>query len=197
MAQPLAAYDARRMKLTIHTTNTAPDESRPVLEGIQADLGFIPNLAASTATSPALLAGFDGLRRAVAATKVDPVDREVAGLATGVVVGNRYGVAFHSTVLANLGVDEDDLAAMRAGRAPSGETRAAVYEFAKAVAETRGRVDQSVIDRLTATGASHADVLDLLTECAFASLVGLIDNLAGGVTLDPFLAPRAWTGEGH
>jgi len=185
------------MELIIHTTRTAPDESRPVLEGIQADLGFVPNLAASTAASPALLTGFDGLRRAVASTRVDPVDREVAGLATGVVVGNRYGVAFHSTMLANLGVDEDDLAAMRAGRAPSDKRSAAVYEFAKAVADNRGRVDDAVIERLDTAGVSEADILDLLTECAFASLVGLIDNLAGGVTLDPFLAPRAWRGEEH
>ncbi len=128
---------------------------------------------------------------------MDPVDREVAGLATGVVVGNRYGVAFHSTRLASLGVGEDDLTAMRAGRTPSGEGRAAVYDFATAVAQTRGRVDQAVVDRLTATGASAADALDLLAECAFATLVGLVDNLAGGVALDPFLVPNAWDGGGH
>lgn len=185
------------MELTIHTITTAPDESRPVLEGIESDFGFVPNLAGAAAASPALLAGFDGLRRAAAATKVDPVDREVAGLATGVAVGNRYGVAFHSTRLAGLGVDEHDLTAMRSGRAPSEEPRAAVYDFAKAVAETRGRVGQAVVDRLTATGASEAVVLDLFTECAFATVVGLVDNLAGGVTLDPFLEPRAWGGARH
>src|SRR4051794_613876 len=102
------------MHLPIHTAQTAPDESRAILEGIEADLGFVPNLAGVAAGSPALGAGFDGLRRAVAAAKIDPVEREVAGLATGVAVGNRYGVAFHSTVLANLGVGENDLAAMRA-----------------------------------------------------------------------------------
>ena len=54
------------MQLTILTTDDAPAESRPVLNGITADLGLVPNLAAATAASPALLAGFDGLRRAVA-----------------------------------------------------------------------------------------------------------------------------------
>jgi hypothetical protein len=32
-----------------------------------------------------------------------------------------------------------------------------------------------------------------MAECAFASLVGLMDNLAGRVELDEFLAPRAWS----
>jgi hypothetical protein len=30
-------------------------------------------------------------------------------------------------------------------------------------------------------------------ECAFASLVGLIDNIAGHVELDAFLQPQAWS----
>jgi alkylhydroperoxidase family enzyme len=182
------------MDLTIHTMQTAPDEARPVLDGIHADLGFVPNLAGVAAESPALVAGFDALRRAVLAAKIDPVDREVAGLAVGVAVENHYGVAFHSTVLARLGVGEDDLTAMRAGSPPAAARQAAVYEFARAFVTGRGKVDDAVVKRLTAAGASTADVLDLVTECAFASLVGLVDNLAGGVTLDPFLAPRAWTG---
>lgn len=178
------------MRLTIHTSESAPAASRPVLDGIRADLGFVPNLAASVAASPALLQGFDGLRRAVAG--IDPVDREIAGLSTGVAVDNHYGVAFHSTVLASLGVAEDDLDAMRAGSPPAGERRAAVYEFARECVTRRGDVSDATLDRLTATGATTADILDLVAECTFASLVGTVDTLAGRVALDPFLEPRAW-----
>jgi alkylhydroperoxidase family enzyme len=177
------------------TIRTAPAESQPILDGIEADLGFVPNLAATVAASPALLAGFDGLRRAAAATKLDPVEREVAGIAVGVAVDNRYGVAFHTTRLASLGVAEDDLAAMRDGRPPAGSRTAAVYDFAQAVATMRGKVDAGIVDRLTAEGASTSDMLDVVTECAFATLVGLVDNLAGGVPLDAFLVPRAWHAE--
>jgi alkylhydroperoxidase family enzyme len=177
------------MKLTIHTSGSAPEQSRPVLDGIEADLGFVPNLAASVAESPALLHGFDGLRRAVAG--IAAVDREVAGLSTGVAVDNHYGVAFHSTVLAGLGVAEEDIAAMRAGSPPADERQAAVYEFARECVTTRGKVSDATVDRLTAAGATQADVLDLVAECVFASLVGVVDNLAGRVDLDPFLQPRA------
>ena len=105
------------MQLTIQTLDSAPADSRPVMQAIAADLGLVPNLAATAAISPALLAGFDGLRRAVGATKLDPVLREVAGLAVGVAVDNRYGVAFHSTMLAGLGLDDGDIDAMRGGDA--------------------------------------------------------------------------------
>jgi hypothetical protein len=88
------------------TIDGAPADSRQVLEGIAADLGLVHNLAAAAAASPALLTGFDALRRAVAPTKLDPVLRDVAGLTVGVAVDNHLGVAFHSTVLASLGVEE-------------------------------------------------------------------------------------------
>ena len=131
------------------------------------------------------------MRRAVATTKVDPVFREIAGLAVGVVVDNHYGIAFHSTMLASLGVAEADITAIRAGQAPSGVAAAVVHAFATEAAKRRGAVDSSTIDALTANGLSSEAVLELMLEVGFASLVGLIDNLAGHVELDGFLAPRA------
>ena len=60
------------MDLPILTAETAPAASQPVLEGIAADLGFVPNLAATIAASPTLLRGFDGLRRAVGDESFEP-----------------------------------------------------------------------------------------------------------------------------
>ena len=178
------------MNLTIHTPETAPDASRPILESIAAAVGFVPNLAASTAESPILLQAFDGLRRAVA--ELPPPEREVAGLAVGVTVDNAYGVAFHSTVLTQLGLSADDLAAMRAGRPPADARLAAVHDLAGAVATGRGKVDDEVIAAARAAGLDTSDILGIVAECTFASLVGIVDNLAGRVELDPPLAPQAW-----
>ena len=175
------------MELKIHTPDTAPDGSRPILEGIKADVGLVPNFAGAVAESPVLVGAFDGIRRAVAA--MDPVDREVTGIAVGVAVDNRYGVAFHSTVAANLGVGEDELALMRAGSAPTDPRLAAVYEFARDLVTNRGKAG---VERLTEQGLGTAQILDIVAECVLASLVGLVDNLAGRIELDPFLEPREW-----
>jgi alkylhydroperoxidase family enzyme len=181
------------MNLTIHTTSTAPAESKAMLEGIAEDLGFVPNLAASTATSPTLLAGFDGLRRAVAGGALDPVLRETAGLAVGVAVDNRYGVAFHSTVLAALGASAEDLERMRAGDEPANVAAAAVYAFARELVLTRGKVAEGTIRRTAEAGLSEADVLEVVAECTFAGLVGTLDNLAGRVELDEPFRQATWS----
>jgi alkylhydroperoxidase family enzyme len=181
------------MQLTIHTNQTAPEASKPILEGIASDLGLVPNMAAAIASSPTLLSAFDGLRRAVGSGELDPRAREVAGVAVGVAVDNRYGVAFHSTVLGRLGVDEAEIERMRGGEPPHDEKLAAAYELARAIAVDRGAVADNVVSRAQAVGYSTADVLEIVTECTFAGLVGVMDNLAGRVTLDEFLAPRAWS----
>jgi alkylhydroperoxidase family enzyme len=180
------------VKLTVHDQDTAPAGSRALLEGIAADLGLVPNLAATAAASPALLAAFDGMRRAVGSGGLDPVLRETAGVAVGVAVDNAYGVAFHSTVLGRLGVAEEESKRMRAGEAPTDEAAAAVYELARQLVVHRGKVADDAVARASAAGLPDEAILEVLAECAFASLVGLVDNLAGRVPLDTFLQPRAW-----
>jgi alkylhydroperoxidase family enzyme len=180
------------MQLTIHTIESAPTDSQPILQGIVTELGVVPNLAAAIAASPALLAGFDGLRRAVATTKLDPIHREVAGLATGVAVDNEYGVAFHSTVLDRLGATTDDVEAMRSGREPADAAAGAVYALAFAVAMERGNVPDNVIERARTAGLDDEAILEVVLERAFAGLVGTLDALLDRVELDAFLAARAW-----
>jgi hypothetical protein len=180
------------MDLPILTVETAPANSQPVLEGIAADLGFVPNLAATIAASPTLLRAFDGLRRAVGDDSFDPRLRETAGVAVGVAVDNAYGVAFHSTVLGRLSVGENDIEAMRQGSEPAGTTPAAAYAFARALVLDRGAVDPTILQRALAAGLTPPDLLQLVAECVFASLVGFVDNLAGRVELDEFLRLRAW-----
>jgi alkylhydroperoxidase family enzyme len=180
------------MDLPILTVETAPATSQPLLEGIAADLGFVPNLAATIAASPTLLQAFDGLRRAVGDDSFDPRLRETAGVAVGVAVDNAYGVAFHSTVLGRLGVGENDIEVMRQGSEPAGTTLAAAYAFARALVLDRGAVNPRVVQRALAAGLTPADLLQLVAECVFASLVGFVDNLAGRVELGEFLRPQAW-----
>jgi alkylhydroperoxidase family enzyme len=180
------------MQLTIHTTDSAPAASKPILEGIAQDLGFVPNLAATIATSSTLLRGFDDLRRAVGGGELDATSREVAGVAVGVAVDNHYGVAFHSTVLGLLGVDDAEIERMRDGLSPLDDRLAAAYELARQIVVNRGKVDDRAVANAQEAGYTQAEILEIVAECTFAGLVGVIDNLADRVELDDFHAARAW-----
>jgi alkylhydroperoxidase family enzyme len=51
-------------------------------------------------------------------------------------------------------------------------------------------VSHTTIERARAAGLSSEAILEVTVECAFATMVGLIDNLAGQVPLDDFLVGR-------
>lgn len=72
---------------------------------------------------------------------------------------------------------------------------AAVSALAHQVVQDRGKLSDAVLAEATSAGLSAEAVLDVVLEYAFATLVGLIDNLAGHVELDVFLVPRAWPAE--
>ena len=50
---------------TVHTATTAPADARETLAALERNIGFIPNLAAAIAGSPAALAGFVGMQSAL------------------------------------------------------------------------------------------------------------------------------------
>jgi alkylhydroperoxidase family enzyme len=112
----------------------------------------------------------------------------------GVAVDNHYGVAFHSTMLASLDVDETDLDVMRQGHAPTAATAGAVYQLARELVLGRGKVPDATITQATEAGLDTEAILEIVLEATFAALVGTIDNLVDHVDLDDFLAPRAWAG---
>src|SRR5262245_59654892 len=44
----------------VHSIESAPEKSRPALQGLKQALGIVPNLAATMAESPTLVNGFIG-----------------------------------------------------------------------------------------------------------------------------------------
>jgi hypothetical protein len=50
------------VKFTVYTADNAPEAPKPSLKTAKAWLGFIPNLQATIAESPELLAGYSALR---------------------------------------------------------------------------------------------------------------------------------------
>lgn len=179
------------MELTMLTPDSAPGASARILKAIADDTGFVPNIAAVVANSPALMAAFDGIRRALPTVSLSPVEREVAGLAVDVAVGSAYGLAFHSTLLDRLEVSGADVERMRSGAEPGDPRVAAVYSLARAIVLHRGKVDDGAARRAVEAGLTVEQVLDVVAVCTFAGLIGVIDNLAGRLSLDEFIRARA------
>lgn len=164
-------------RLTIPTRDTAPAASQPLLDAVGKQLGVIPNLFRLVGNSPAALEGYLGLNGALNKA-LDAKTRERIALAVAQVNGCDYCLSAHTYLGANLAkLDAAELAANRAGRSNDAKADAAV-RFAKAVAETRGRVTSADIAAVKAGGYTDAQVVEIVLVVALNFLTNLINNVA-------------------
>src|SRR5512147_3011437 len=103
---------------TVHTIDTAPDRSRPLLEGIKQAFGFVPNLFAVFAESPAALEGALAMGQAFAKSTLTPVEQQLVALAVSEANDCAFCMAAHSTLAKRVAKADPGLVAAVRGREP-------------------------------------------------------------------------------
>jgi AhpD family alkylhydroperoxidase len=172
-----------------HTVESAPSASRALLQGLQDQVGFIPNLAATMAGSPTLLDAFLGLRSAVARGSMDPVAREVVAITVALETGCSYCVAAHSTFAVKSGAPAGLVEAVRAGRALDDRRLQALVSFARAVVrreDVKGRARE-----LAGVGFGADQILETLAVIAVPMVASSVFHLTAA-ELDAAFQPQAW-----
>ena len=98
------------------TIANAPDASKQVLEGIQKAFGFIPNLMATFANSPAMLKGYLALEAEWEKSAFTAQERTLVLLTASLENECGYCIAAHSTIAKSfLKVPADTVSAIRKG----------------------------------------------------------------------------------
>ncbi len=175
----------------IHTLDTAPEKSRPALQGLQQAVGMIPNLAATMAESPTLISGFVGAFGNFHGGTFGGAERQTLLLTNAVANDCAWAVAFHSTLALREGVAADDVRAIRERRPPGDAGLAALSRYTRALIERRGRVGAAELAELSAAGFTPAQALEVIAGLA----VSVMANYAGNVTepeLEPPFQAQAW-----
>lgn len=143
------------------TADQAPQASKPMLEAVQKKLGRVPNLLGTLAVSPAGLATYVKLNEALEQGSFDPKLRERIAVAVGAASGCEYCVSAHTAIGKAAGLPEDELARNLEGKSSDPKAQAAI-DLARAIVETRGRVDDQAVQDARDAGLSDADVVETL-----------------------------------
>src|SRR5882724_7830370 len=122
----------------VHTIESAPEKSKPALQGLKQDLGLIPNLAATMAESPTLVNGFVSAFGNFHGGSFSASEKQTLLLTNAVANRCEWAVAFHSTMALKEGVAASDVAALRNGGAPNEKKLAALVAFDRVLIERRG-----------------------------------------------------------
>lgn len=183
------------MKFTQHTKETAPEASVPVLENVEQNYGFIPNIYDIMAESPAAITAYTQVTKTLQEhAALTPQEQQIVMIAVSRENGCGYCVAAHSMVAGMAEVPEETVAALREGRPLDDAKPAALVAFAQSVLEHRGWVPEEDRQAFLDAGYTKRHALDVLTVLALKTLSNYTNHLAD-TPLDEAFSEHAWSAE--
>jgi AhpD family alkylhydroperoxidase len=177
----------------VHTPESAPPSAQPLLRGLQASFGMVPNLAASMAESPQLLEGFLLARKVLEGGTFSPAEVQILALTNAYENGCAYCMALHSTLALRGGVSTATVEALRSGGSPVEPREKALSDFSRQLVRRRGSVDGDDLAAFLAAGYTRGQALEVVLGVA----VSILPNFAHHLTecpIDEIFLPNAWNG---
>ena len=178
---------------TIHTIDTAPERAGAGLRAAQQKLGFIPNMMAVLAESPAALEGYQAVQGALATSSFSAAEQHFIALGVSVDNGCTYCVPAYSLMAAKSGVPQQAVDAVRDGQPIDDGRLSALRDFTQAVVEKRGRVADEEVKAFLDAGFTKAQVLEVILAAAF-KLISNYTNHVADIPLDDAFQPYRWDG---
>ncbi|MDO4232923.1 MAG: carboxymuconolactone decarboxylase family protein, partial [Lautropia sp.] len=166
-------------RLPLQTVESAPEAARPRVEAALKNNGFLPNLIAVLANSPAALEMYQEVGLINAKTSLTPAEREVVQITAAVDNGCGFCKAGH-TALSRKKKLMDDAAidALRDGAELADPKLAALARFTRAVMLHKGNVPDAQLAAFRAAGYDDAQVLEVILGVALATLCNYANNMA-------------------
>lgn len=165
-------------RINVVDPKTATGEVKALLDGVQQQLGSVPNFIRALANSPRALSAFLGLYAPLGGAAIDKATQERIALVVAEENGCQYCVSAHTAIGRKAGLSGEEMLRNRQGDSGDAKAAAAVA-FAKALNEHRGEVTSAEFQALRAAGFSDGEVVEIITLVA----LNVFTNLLGKSTL--------------
>ncbi len=160
------------------TLENAPEASKPLIEGIQKTYGFVPNLMATFANSPAVLEGYLAMDAAWSKSSLSPSERQLILLTVSVQNACGYCTAAHSTILKQMmKVDPETVRAIREKRTTGNAKQDALVGFVMELVSERGHVSGSTKKRFFFFFYTPVHMMEVLIGLALKTVSNTLDHL--------------------
>jgi len=176
----------------IHTLETAPKESRPLLENSNKAFGRIPGLHGIMAEAPALLQAYQQIHKLFAEqTTFDKDELTVVWQSINVEHDCHYCVPAHTGIAKMMKVDDVVTEALRTETALPNARLEALRAFTLAVVRDRGNVDDSAVQAFLDAGYTKRQVLEVVLGVSQKVMSNYTNHLAK-TPVDEVFKPFAW-----
>ena len=166
----------------IHDDLTAPEGSLPVLKGVTASAGQLPNFLGVLAGSPAALRGYTRFRGELRHGSLDLPTLERVALAVAEHYRSRPGLSIHTRTARQAGVGIDEVARARDWESDD-PAQAALLRYLRALLAQRGHVPMHLHEEAREAGWSDEQLLEAIAYLSLESLTAMV-NVAGEVPVD-------------
>lgn len=148
------------------------DAVRPLLEGVQKNIGFLPNVFKTLAHAPAVLSSYVQQSAALGKTSLSAVEKEAIFLATSQVNGCDYCLAAHTLFAGKAGLSTSDILSARQGELNAYAT------LARQITESRGHLSSEQIAAARVAGINDAKIVEVIAHVASQTLTNYLNNVA-------------------
>lgn len=170
----------------LHDQDTAPADSKPLLEKSMAGFGMIPNLHAVMAEAPGLLEGYQRLHQLFTETSFNADEQTVVWQSINVEHSCHYCVPAHTGIAKQMKVDDEITDALRNETAlPTGKLEA-LRNFTLSVVRERGNVGDKAVQNFLDAGYTQRQVLEVVLGVAQKTMSNYVNHLAETPVDQPF-----------
>ena len=176
----------------IHDLDSAPENSRPMLEKVQQKFGFLPTILGAMAESPAALEGYLTISGIFEKADLTPAERQLALLTISRENNCQFCVAAHSKHGKGTGLSAEIVEAAREGTEIPDPKLNALRNFCRAMTVSRGQIDAGELRAFLDAGYTRQNALDIVLGISMKVITNYTDALAE-VPLNEQLADEKWT----
>ncbi|MDP0491110.1 MAG: carboxymuconolactone decarboxylase family protein [Verrucomicrobiota bacterium JB023] len=171
---------------TLHTLESAPDESEALLEDSKNAYGFIPNLHAVMAEAPGLLEGYKLLHELFQNSSFDAEELTVVWQTINVEHECHYCVPAHTGIAHMMKVDGAITDALRDGTPLPTEKLQVLHETTLALVRKRGVLSADETERFFSAGYEQRQLLEIVLGLAQKVMSNYTNHLAETPVDEPF-----------
>jgi len=175
----------------IHSIETAPEGSRPLLEKSQKGFGMIPNLHGVLAEAPEVLEAYKAVGDLFVKTSLTKAEQNVIWLSVNVEHACHYCVPAHTMIAKSQGVDDDTIEALRNATPIADPKLEALRSFTLKVVRQRGIVSEEDTAIFLAAGFTTRNILEVILGVTQKVLSNYVNHFVQTPVDAPFTA-FAW-----
>ncbi|MEH6464113.1 MAG: carboxymuconolactone decarboxylase family protein [Shewanella psychromarinicola] len=147
---------------TIHTVDTAPEDSKAMLDDTKKQTGMIPNLFGVLAESPSTLKAYRQLHQAFLDTSFNPEELTVVWQTINVENECTYCVPAHTGIAHSMKVDPALTEALRNKAAMPNAKLQALQDATLSIVRNRGNISEAELAAFYAAGYAQQQVLEII-----------------------------------